>query len=63
MNTKDRYYYIKKLIVTSLEDIPIKYFFSLRWSTDREYSPFYHSFFLVMAVDRPSMYPDLCRVQ
>ena len=29
-------------------------------SIDREYSPFYHSFFLVMAVDRPSILVVSC---
>ena len=56
------YYYIKRLVVTSLEDITKKISFFMvailknkKVSTDREYSPFYNTFFLVMAVDRPSI--------
>ena len=57
------YYYIKRLVVTSLEDIPNLFLNFLHGghldkqmaSADREYSPFYNSFFLAIAVYRPSI--------
>ena len=59
----NRYYYIKRLVITSLEDIPPPnlIFFMVAIlnikmaSTDRDYSPFYNSVFSLMAEDRPSI--------
>ena len=55
-----RYYHIKRLVDTSLEDIPHFFIFfmvailkSKMVSTNREYSTFYNSFFLLM--DGPSI--------
>ena len=65
-----RYYYIKRLVVTSLEDItPKKIIFFMvailnykMASTDRDYSPFYNSVFSVMTEDRPSILFISCTV-
>ena len=71
-----RYYYIKRLVVTSLEDItPQKNIFFMvailnnkMASTDRDYSPFYNLVFSVMAEDRSInsfciLYNNFYRVQ
>ena len=52
------YYFIKRLVVTSLEDITPK----KMASTDRDYSQFYNSVFSVMAEDRPSILFVSCTV-
>ena len=65
-----RYYYIKRLVVTSLEDITLKknIFFMVAIlnnkmaSTDRDYSPFYNSVFSVMAEDRSSIIFVSCTI-
>ena len=65
-----RYYYIKRLVVTSLEDItPQKFIFFMvailnnkMASTDRDYSPFYNSVFSVMAEDRSSILFVSCTI-
>ena len=56
-----RYYFIKRLVVTSLEDIPTNGVHRSRIL----YSPFYNSFFLLMTVDRPFciLYKDVHGVQ
>ena len=65
-----RYYYIKRLVVTSLEDITRQknIFFMVAIlnnkmaSTDRDYSPFYNSVFSVMAEDRSSILFVSCKI-
>ena len=62
--------YIKRLVVTSLEDITTKKNIFLMVatlnnkmaSTDRDYSPFYNSVFSVMAEDRPPIIFVSCTV-
>ena len=65
-----RYYYIKRLVATSLEDITpqknivfmVAILNNKMASTDRDYSPFYNSVFSVMAEDRPSILFVSCTV-